>query len=173
MSSEERVKAELRAGSFSGCLVEGDAEENARERKIKRRAVGISVVVQSAALAVFVIAPLFAKPAELTGKIVVPIPPYRNSPAPRQSTQPPTGRTTLFVALIVRPTSIPSRVPRLQPDDPPGLPEIPGSITNSTGNGDPHGLIEIVRLAACEAAGRRRSAREKARFTNRTSIRRC
>ncbi len=60
MSSEERVKAELSARSFSACLVEGDAEENARERKIKRRAVGISVVVQSAALAVFVIAPLFA-----------------------------------------------------------------------------------------------------------------
>jgi protein TonB len=143
MSSEERVKAELCAGSFSGCLVEGDAEENARERKIKRRAVGISVVVQSAALAVFVIAPLFAKPAELTGKIVVPIPPYRNSPAPRQSTQPSTGRT-IVRCVYCAPTSIPSRVPTLQRDDPPGPPEIPGSITNSTGNGDPHGLIGIV-----------------------------
>src|SRR6202040_3925210 len=99
MSSEERVKAELCAGSFSACLVEGDAEENARERKIKRRAVGISIVVQSAALAVFVIAPLFAKPAELTGKIVVPIPPYRNSPAPRQAAQPPPGRNQIVRCL--------------------------------------------------------------------------
>jgi protein TonB len=142
MSSEERVKAELCAGSFSGCLVEGDAEENARERKIKRRAVGISVVVQSAALAVFVIAPLFAKPAELTGKIVVPIPPYRNSPAPRQSTQPSTGRP--IARCVYCATSIPSRAPTLQRDDPPGPPEIPGSITSPTGNGDQHGLIGVV-----------------------------
>ena len=141
MSSEERVHAELCTGSFSGCLVEGDAEENARERKIKRRAVGISVVVQSAALAVFVIAPLFAKPAELTGKIVVPIPPYRNSPAPRQSTRPSTGRT--MVRCVYCPPSIPSRAPTLQPDDPPG-PDIQDSITNPTGRGDPHGLTEMV-----------------------------
>jgi periplasmic protein TonB len=144
MSSEERVKAELCAGSFSGCLVEGDAEENARERKIKRRAVGISVVVQSAALAVFVIAPLFAKPAELTGKIVVPIPPYRNSPTPRQATQPPTGRNQIVRCLhCFELRRIPPRVPTPQREDEQGAPEIPGSIVNSTGNGNPHG-IEIV-----------------------------
>jgi hypothetical protein len=52
MSSEERVKAELRAGSFSGCLVEGNAQETPGKEKSTRRALGISVVVQSAALAV-------------------------------------------------------------------------------------------------------------------------
>jgi len=144
MSSEERVKAELRAGSFSGCLVEGKAEENARERKIKRRAVGISVVVQSAALAVFVIAPLFAKPAELTGKIVVPLPPYRNSATPRQATQPPTGKKPdCALPYCLDPRRIPPKVPTLQREDEPGAPEIPGSITNSTDNGNSYG-IEIV-----------------------------
>jgi hypothetical protein len=68
MSSEERARAELSAGAFSGCLVEGDKEENARERKIKRRAIGISIVLQSAALAILVIVPLLAKPAELVGR---------------------------------------------------------------------------------------------------------
>jgi TonB family protein len=77
MSSEERV-AEPCAGTFGGCLVEGTAEENAREKKIKRRAIGISVVLQSAGLAALVIAPLFAKPAALTERIAVPIPPYRH-----------------------------------------------------------------------------------------------
>ena len=99
MSSEERVKAELCAGSFSGCLVEGDVEQNARERKIKRRAIAVSIVLQSTALAVFVIAPLFAKPAELTERIVVPVPPYSHSVAHRQANpnpQPPTGRRCIF-----------------------------------------------------------------------------
>jgi len=106
MSSEERVKAELCAGSFSGCLVEGDAEENARERKIKRHAVGISVVVQSAALAVFVIAPLFAKPAELTGKIVVPIPPYAHHAAQQHAAAVPANHAHVQ-RFIFAPTSVP------------------------------------------------------------------
>jgi TonB family protein len=144
MSSEEPVKAELCAGSFSGCLGEGDGDESARERKIKRRAVGISVVVQSAALAVFVIAPLFAKPAELTGKIVVPIPPYRNSPTPRQATQPPTGSNHIAHCLYCfDPRRIPPTVPTLQREDEQDAPEISGSITNPTGGGNPYG-IEIV-----------------------------
>src|SRR5216683_2462635 len=144
MSSEERVKAELCAGSFSGCLVEGDAEENARERKIKRRAVGISVVVQSAALPVFVIAPLFAKPAELVEKMVVPIPPYRNSPAPRQPTPPSTEAAHIVRCLYCFDLRrIPPTVPTLEREDVQGEPEIPGSIANSTGNGNPYG-IEMV-----------------------------
>ena len=99
MSSEERVKAELCAGSFSGCLVEGDAEQNARERKIRRRAIVVSIFFQSTALAVFVIAPLFAKPAELTERIVVPVPPYSHNVAHRQANpnpQPPTGQRCIF-----------------------------------------------------------------------------
>jgi periplasmic protein TonB len=144
MSSEERARAELCAGSFSGCLMEGDPEQNARERKIKRRAIVVSILLQSTALAVFVIAPLFAKPAELTGKIVVPVPPYRNSPAPRQATQPSTGTTHIVRCLYCfEPRRIPPAVPILEREDIPGPPEIPGSITNSTSNGDPHGLIRI------------------------------
>ena len=76
MSSEERVKAEPCAGTFSGCLVEGDAETTARERKIKRRAVGISIALQTAGLAALLIAPLFAKPAALMERMATPIPPY-------------------------------------------------------------------------------------------------
>jgi protein TonB len=76
MSNEKRVKAEPRAGTFSGCLVEGDAEETARERKSKRRAVVISITLQTAGLAALVIAPLFAKPAVLVERVATPIPPY-------------------------------------------------------------------------------------------------
>lgn len=94
MSSEERVKAEPCAGAFNGCLVDGDPAENARERKIKRRAIGISVLLQSAGLAMLLIAPLFATTEELTERVVLPIPPYRSVPVqPQSSAPPPTGRT--------------------------------------------------------------------------------
>src|SRR5260370_20170667 len=137
MSSEERVKAELSAGTFSGCLVEGDAEENARERTSKRRAIIISIVLQSVALAMFVMAPLFAKPAELTRRVVMPIPPYRNSPAPRQPAQPSTARNQIVRCVYCPPTRIPPTVPT---PDVQGALEIPGSITDSTGSGSPYGI---------------------------------
>jgi protein TonB len=61
--------------------VEGDAEATARERKIKRRAVAISIALQTAGLAALVIAPLFAKPAELVERVATPIPPYKHTAA--------------------------------------------------------------------------------------------
>ena len=140
MSGEERVKAELCAGTFSGCLVEGNAEQNAREIKIKCRAIVISIVLQSTALAIFVIAPLFAKPAELTGRIVMPIPPYRNSAAPRQPAQPSTGRSRIVRCVYCASTSVPPTIPTLEPEDAQGAPEIPGSMTSSTATGNPDGI---------------------------------
>ena len=85
MSSEERVKAEPCAGTFHGCLVDGDAVENARERKTKRRALVISIVVQTAGLAALVIAPLLAKPAIMAERFAVPVRPYRSAPAQRHT----------------------------------------------------------------------------------------
>ena len=83
MSSDKPVMAEPCVGAFSGCLVEGNAKEKAREKKIKRRAIAVSVALQSLGLAALVIVPLFAKPAELTERIATPIPPYRHRAAPR------------------------------------------------------------------------------------------
>ena len=94
MSSEERVKAEPRASAFAACLVDGDAATPERERKIKRRAIVISVVLQTMGLAVLVIAPLFARPAELTERVVTPVPPYGHHAAPRVRTVPITEHTT-------------------------------------------------------------------------------
>jgi len=97
MSSEERVKAEPRAGGFSGCLVEGDAETTARERKIKRRAVGISITLQTAGLAVLVIAPLFARPATLVERVATPIPPYGHTTRHETAARPEHPRNNVCV----------------------------------------------------------------------------
>ncbi len=85
--------AEEGLGSFRGCLVEGDAEQRRRERRIRRRALLISVLLQSAALTLLVLVPLFAKTERIALKDFVPIPPYGHpSSHPRGSTKPAPNR---------------------------------------------------------------------------------
>jgi len=78
---KEFVKVEAGAGNFGECLVEGSAEEKKRGRKIKRRAIAVSIALQSAALTALVIAPMLAKPAEIKTTNAMPIPPY-SAPRP-------------------------------------------------------------------------------------------
>jgi len=63
-------------GSLRACLVEGDPEQRNRERRVRRRALVISIFVQCAALVLVVFAPLFAKPERIAAKEFIPIPPY-------------------------------------------------------------------------------------------------
>jgi len=77
MSDEkETVKVEHGPGNFGECLVEGSAEDKKRGRKNKRRAIVISIALQSLGLTALVIAPMLAKPAEPTVVSAMPIPPY-------------------------------------------------------------------------------------------------
>jgi protein TonB len=136
MSSEERVKAEPCAGTFSGCLVEGDAEATARERKIKRRAVAVSIALQTAGLAALVIAPMFAKPAELVERVATPIPPYRHNAARHDRAAPmpqrPTQVCVICPTLPIRPvTSTPIQdVAPVGPDQIVDLGHGPGTSAN-------------------------------------------
>jgi protein TonB len=63
-------------GSLRGCLVDGDAEQRGHERRVRRRALVISVVVQSAILAALVFVSLFGKGESIALAKVTPIPPY-------------------------------------------------------------------------------------------------
>src|SRR5258707_15864926 len=87
---EEVPKAGL--GSLRGCLVEGDAGQRSRERRVRRRALAISIVVQCAVLAALIVLPLFGKPQRIAYAYATPVPPYspyrnatHNSGAPRRS----------------------------------------------------------------------------------------
>lgn len=60
---------------LKGCLVDGDAEQRRRERKIRRRALAISITLQAVTLAVILLAPLLGKPAPIS-LIATPVPPY-------------------------------------------------------------------------------------------------
>ena len=63
-------------GSLRACLVEGDAEQRNRERRIRRRALVISILTQCAFLTLLVLVPLFGKTERIPIKNFVPIPPY-------------------------------------------------------------------------------------------------
>ncbi|PWT93816.1 MAG: hypothetical protein C5B56_00105 [Proteobacteria bacterium] len=72
-------------GALEGCFVDGDAEQRARQKKVRRRALVLSVTVQSVLLAAVSIAPLFATPERITpgSDVFIPIPPYTHHAAER------------------------------------------------------------------------------------------
>jgi protein TonB len=63
-------------GSLSNCLVEGDPQCERRARRIKQRAVAISIVLQSLALVALVLFPLLSKGERISLIYATPIPPY-------------------------------------------------------------------------------------------------
>jgi protein TonB len=63
-------------GSLSNCLVEGDPQSEKRARRVKQRAVAISIVLQSLALVALVLFPLLSKGERISLKYATPIPPY-------------------------------------------------------------------------------------------------
>jgi protein TonB len=63
-------------GALRACLVEGDADQRNRERRIRHRALLISILMQSAVLAVLVLVPLFGKTGRFVLAIATPLPPY-------------------------------------------------------------------------------------------------
>jgi len=102
-------------GSLSGCLVDGDAEQRSRERRVKRRALAISILLQSAALTALVLVPLLGKTERIAAKEWIPIPPYGHASGhQRNNAKPPTARPIdhglrpVFPSPTVRPVREPS-----------------------------------------------------------------
>lgn len=81
-------------GSLRSCLVEGDTEQRSRERRVRRRSLLISVVVQAVVLALLVLVPLFGKSAHIALAITTPIPPYGPSGHPHGDRRPHNSGTT-------------------------------------------------------------------------------
>jgi periplasmic protein TonB len=115
-------------GVLNGCLVEGDLEQQKRQRMLRRRALILSVAVQSIVVAAIVLVPLFGRPARIALANVTPLPPYYSRPAPRAITEaqpqqpPPVNTRRFWETLSIPPTIAFHEAPRS--DDGQGEPRL-------------------------------------------------
>src|SRR5271156_7184588 len=84
MTIEPGLNSQNDFGSLQGCFVEGSPEQRKRERRIRRRALIISVTAQAAILAAIILVPLFGKPESIAHASVMPLPPYFHQSAPQR-----------------------------------------------------------------------------------------
>jgi TonB family protein len=125
-SSSNGSSARTGGGSFdllNGCLVDGDSEQQRRERKVRRRALAISITAQGAVLAVILLVPLFGRPAPISRETMTPIPPY-SRPQQRHVV------VTQVVHQRVRPTGLfaPTRIPQRINEDPQPPEPVPNAV---------------------------------------------
>jgi protein TonB len=139
MSIEPEPHSQNDFGSLEGCFVDGSAEQRTRERRIRRRALIISIAAQSAILSAIILVPLFGKPQRIALPMT-PIPPYFHNNAPERTNtaiqQTPQHKHNLFNNVFSQPTHIPDRVdesPEPPSSEPPGIPSGPGPGTPCVG----------------------------------------
>jgi protein TonB len=140
MSIEPRPSPQKDFGSLQSCLVEGNVEQRASERRIRRRALIISISAQSAMLAAIVLFPLFGKPERLALANMTPIPPYyhNNEPARQPAEARPARQHNAHFSpnVFSQPPRIPPSIeesPDPGPPQPPGIPSGPGPANPCAG----------------------------------------
>lgn len=90
MSSKSNAKqnpAETDLGSLRSCLVEGDPALITRNRRLRRRSLLLSVILQIAVLTALILVPLLSKTEPLPAAIVMPMPPYHRVAGATHPTQ--------------------------------------------------------------------------------------
>jgi TonB family protein len=141
-------------GSLKSCFVEGDPEQQRRERKIRRRALVISIILQTVAVAALVVFPLLGKSERVTYEPRI-LPPYAPGGPVKQHTgnaKPHDGGRRICIVCVdlrnpLRPLkpgeAVPTTLNQPEGESIPGLPPgagVPGGLnlnSYSTGPAPP------------------------------------
>ena len=162
-------------GSFSQCLVDGDVEALGRARRLRRKAVSASIVLELMLVVVILLVPLITAGVPPKLYVVMPLPPYpgnssaqparpHSAPHPNEGSRVPTGPIYPMAPVThYHPDQGASGPPDLGPSIPgvdgasgPGL-GIPGA-TGTTGMNVPappsahSGMPRKVHIAVMEAS---------------------
>jgi len=150
MDLEPTGVSEKVIGSLKSCFVEGDPEQQRRERKIRRRALVISIIVQTVVVAALVVFPLLGKSERVSYEPRILVPYAPGGPAKHNPGQPNPrngGRPACIVCFNhnLPPTIKPGETVTTTLNDPtgdfiPGLPSgpgIPGSLNSDSSSTGP------------------------------------
>lgn len=110
-SNRNENPEENNLGSLRSCLVEGDPAQITRNRRLRRRSLLLSVIIQFAVLTALILVPLLSKTEPLPIGIVMPMPPYHRPAGPTRPIQhphPPTP-TPVFSFCLTCPPVLPPR----------------------------------------------------------------
>jgi len=105
-------------GSLQSCLVEGDPQSEKRARRIKQRAVALSIVLQTLALGALVLFPLLSKGERISFQYATPIPPYAPIGTHHHTTTSDPGRRMPTPCRICAPSRIPPTIVTRAPAQP-------------------------------------------------------
>lgn len=127
-------------GSLTSCMLEGDSTQLQRARKIRRRALAISISLQTLFVAGLILFPLLSKGERIDLKNATPIPPYQpyghaqHHPNPNHHSSPvPCSFCPSLPLVPMTPTRDPN-----PPNNEPGDPNIPpGNPEGQHGGGIP------------------------------------
>jgi TonB family protein len=129
MNLEVRGVPDDSVGLLKSCLVDGDPELQLRAQTVRRRAILLSIVLQTVAVAALVIFPLLGKGERIPVRIFIERPPFRlGSAHPNPGTSTPieqhSARPCLFCKSLDKPgkpTTSNIHDVNLTPDEPPGI----------------------------------------------------
>jgi len=118
------------------CLIECDPAREKRDRRIKQRALLVSIIVQILIVAALVLVPLLSKGENIAGRVIVPTVPYAPAGNPNHGRTPahPTGdhvppcrfcAPTSIPPAVITHDSTPFRDPGEGVDPGPGIPGVP------------------------------------------------
>lgn len=133
-------------GTFTQCMIDGDAEAIARARRLRRKAFTASAAFECVLVLAMLLLPLITPGVLPKTDMVTPLPPYSSpheSSTPRHASAPPRGepRHTITQNVLYQPVRVPTQVDNSQSDEPPSIGETPGTglteVPGGTGPGTP------------------------------------